>query len=585
MLEYLELENYRCFSEHHLALRPFTVLVGRNNAGKSTLVETLRLVSIVTSRYQYLNYGPAPKWSGYSSAIRGVFPSNRNLGIDFATVFHRYGEPPAAIRARFREGAMVEILVGPEGRLFAMIQGKDGRRLMSKSAAERVELPTVAILPQVTALQKVEQKLTPGYVESSMGSYLSSLHFRNQLGMFKQQLPLFRQLAEKTWPGLHILDLNGEKVLPGEGNLSLLVRDGDFVAEVGWMGHGLQMWLQMIWFLALNGDYDTLILGEPDVYLHADLQRRLVKLLRNYEAQVLIATHSLEIIAEVEPDEIIIVDRSQPESGFANSLPVVQDIVEHIGGVQNLQLTRLWSAQRCLLVEGKDLSILRRLYACLFPETDEPLAAMPHLSIGGWGGWPYAVGSKLLLKNAVGHEIRVYCLLDRDYHSEGEINARYDEALSRGIDLHIWRRKELENYLLVAQAIVRLIGAGQREQSPELDDVQSALWEITEKLRDETFDAVACHHLAVDRAGGLTKANRRARELMEEKWHTLELRLEIVSGKSVLSRLSDWSKRNYGVSFSAEAIARKLLPFEIAEEVQSVLAAIEAGEPISERSF
>jgi hypothetical protein len=35
------------------------------------------------------------------------------------------------------------------------------------------------------------------------------------------------------------------------------------------------MWLQTIWFLTRAKDHETVILDEPDVYMHADLQRRL----------------------------------------------------------------------------------------------------------------------------------------------------------------------------------------------------------------------------------------------------------------------------------------------------------------------
>jgi len=47
MLKELQLENFRCFDNHVIPLRPTTIVVGRNNAGKSTIVEALRLISIV----------------------------------------------------------------------------------------------------------------------------------------------------------------------------------------------------------------------------------------------------------------------------------------------------------------------------------------------------------------------------------------------------------------------------------------------------------------------------------------------------------------------------------------------------------
>ncbi|MEO1333139.1 MAG: AAA family ATPase [Myxococcota bacterium] len=48
MLTELHLRNYRCFREHKLSFKDLTIVVGGNNAGKSTVVEALRLVAMVT---------------------------------------------------------------------------------------------------------------------------------------------------------------------------------------------------------------------------------------------------------------------------------------------------------------------------------------------------------------------------------------------------------------------------------------------------------------------------------------------------------------------------------------------------------
>ena len=65
MLNVIELENYRCFENHKIDFRSTTIVVGQNNAGKSTIIEALRLVSIVSSRV--LNFISVPKWLDLSS--------------------------------------------------------------------------------------------------------------------------------------------------------------------------------------------------------------------------------------------------------------------------------------------------------------------------------------------------------------------------------------------------------------------------------------------------------------------------------------------------------------------------------------
>ena len=221
------------------------------------------------------------------------------------------------------------------------------------------------------------------------------------------------------------------------------------------MGHGLQIWLQAIWFLVRSDRLQTLILDEPDVYLHADLQRRLIKHLVSLDNQVILTSHSVEVLSEILLDQILIVDKTKRSSTFATSVPAVQSIVDHVGSVHNIQLARLWDARRFLLFEGKDLYLLKRLHNILFPFSKIALDAVPNMSIGGWGGWSYAVGSSMFLQNSVGQEVITYCVLDSDYHTEEEIRDRLEEASVKGVELHVWERKEIENYLFVPAAILR----------------------------------------------------------------------------------------------------------------------------------
>ena len=50
MLRTLRLQNYRCFRDHTVTFQASTVIVGKNNAGKSTIVEALHLVAAAVNR-------------------------------------------------------------------------------------------------------------------------------------------------------------------------------------------------------------------------------------------------------------------------------------------------------------------------------------------------------------------------------------------------------------------------------------------------------------------------------------------------------------------------------------------------------
>lgn len=552
-------------------------MVGRNNAGKSTVIEGFRFVGLITERYQHLNFHPVPSWLDIPRANRGIRPALEGFDISLENIFHRYGDPPAEILAKFETGELIRTFVGPEGDSHTVLYNRAGGIVSSKGEARELDLPRVSVLPQVAPLAKNEAVLVSDYVRRNLSSSLAPAHFRNQLNLlYHDYFADFKRLVEDSWAGVRVLSLDGRSHIPGE-ELSLMIQDVDFVAEAAWMGHGLQMWLQTMWFLTRSHGHQTIILDEPDVYMHPDLQRSLVRMLGGRFPQTIVATHSTEILSEVEPNDVLILERRDPASAFSTSLPAVQDVLTSIGSAQNLQLTRLWGARRLLLLEGKDMAILKRLYNTLFPGSGQPLEAVPNMPIGGWNGWPYAIGSSMLLKNSVGEEIKVYCVLDSDYHTPAEVDDRLRDAATKRVQLYIWRKKEIENYLLVPTAIQRLIAAHvpTRLPAPSVEEVRDAMYCIADDLRDVVLDAIANEHWLRNRAGGLTAANREARRLVNPLWPDPTARLGLVSGKDVLSALSEWSQTNFGVSFGAATIAQELQANEIEPEVVSVLTAVE----------
>lgn len=426
-----------------------------------------------------------------------------------------------------------------------------------------------------------ESILQPDYVRRCLDSNLASLHFRNQVNLlYDEAFESFKVLAEATWPSLQVTELEGQGLSPSAG-LQLMVRNHEFVGEVSLMGHGLQMWLQTMWFVARSINSETLILDEPDVYMHADLQRRLIRFLRNRHPQLIIATHSIEIMGEVEPENVLVVDRGRRRARFASDLYSLEDVVNDIGGIHNLQLARLWNAKRCLFVEGDDIGILKRLEDALFPDSAETIEVLPRISVGGWCGWQRVIGSSMLLEKNVGRDFIRYCIFDRDYHSPELVSQREEEALRHNVDLHVWQRKEIENYLLCPVAIAWIIeDRSKRGRIPSVDNVAREIARITGAMRESVFDSFSQEYLSSDRKAGAKGANEFARTRMQD-WESPETQIKLVSGKAVISKLSTWTQKNFGFSLSALTIAAAMSEDDVPEEARSVLTAIHDAEHFS----
>ena len=176
----------------------------------------------------------------------------------------------------------------------------------------------------------------------------------------------------------------------------------------------------------------------------------------------------------------------------------------------------------------------------------------------------------------------VYCILDSDYHTEEERNKRINDAEKVGVHLHIWNRKEIENYFLVPVVIQRTIQSriSRKKKCPSVDEIKEKLETIIEELKDSVFDALSTEFLARDRGLGAGGANKKVREQVDSAWKTFSNKMAIVSGKEIFSRLSKWSQDEFNVSLNALLVARTMKSHEIPAEFVLVVSAIEKGERI-----
>jgi hypothetical protein len=184
-----------------------------------------------------------------------------------------------------------------------------------------------------------------------------------------------------------------------------------------------------------------------------------------------------------------------------------------------------------------------------------------------------------------GNDLLAYCILDSDYHSDDEIDERHKEASDNGVHLHIWKNKEIENYLLVPEALSRLIvnKMPRRAAIPKADEIADKMKELADGFSQEVIEALADEYQRRNRSLGAAKVFRMAREHIAQTRSDHGSLIPIVSGKKLISMLSDWSKKEFGVSFSSLSIARELRKNEIPDEVCAVIQSMENDEPFQQR--
>jgi hypothetical protein len=210
---------------------------------------------------------------------------------------------------------------------------------------------------------------------------------------------------------------------------------------------------------------------------------------------------------------------------------------------------------------------------------------VPNAQLGGRGGWGAGVPQKLPTRNGEGEKIRAYAILDRDYFPDEEVDERLAEGRLWNVGLHVWSRKEIENYLLVPTAISRYITERTTHEAPGPDAaaVTAELDRLVAGMKDEIADAMAEVLYARNKKKGMTTANKAARSRLNQAWKTEADRWGSASGKRLVGSLSSWAKGEYGVEFNAEQLARAMKPDEIASEVVDVLNAIARTKPLKRK--
>lgn len=582
MLKFLHLEDYRCFKDTKLEFKDLTIAVGKNNAGKSTIIEALRIISYALSKPTFKNI-PESLVLDFPRKAKCIIVNGKMLKINTSTIPHNYDEDSKPkLTAGFDDGYKI-IVHFHDDLIFALIYDSNGKLITNKGTFNNSGFPKLNILPQIGPLKKIEKYLSKETVMKDKDTYLASLHFRNEIYLEmtndEKVFNEFSSLIKQTWKNLQInppkLEYSSDNTL-----VSLVVGENDFMTELGYVGNGLQMWLQMMWFVtkSKNQGITTVILDEPDIYMHPDLQRKLLKYVRRNFQQVIIATHSIEIISEVDSENILNVSNKKKELKYTLNLPKLQGVVDEIGSIQNMSLIRLFTYKKLLFLEGNDMSLLKKFYEKLYPDSDFSIDNIFYEKIGGFSNLEkYNKVAELFSK--IDSNLSVISVLDRDYYPESYLDSIRDKT-SDVIKLHIWTKKEFENYLLVPEVLFRISKSNDRK------NFYKKLEEICDSFREQTFDNFYDITVTLGKGDekeleskwGPTKDLSKCKELFYSSWNKgLENKISMINGKDLRKKFYEFIKDEYNQNCTDKIVFKEMNEDEIHEDVKNVISDLIEG--------
>jgi energy-coupling factor transporter ATP-binding protein EcfA2 len=447
----IEFTNFKALSKYSISLGEVNVLVGPNNSGKSTIIGALRTLD---SAIRFAR-GRAPTrvHFGEETAIGYRIP-NESVPISLENVHTDYNTAESRVTFHLANSNALALIFESDGGCVLLPTTSNG--MITSAAGFRREFAiNLVIVPVLGPVEHNEKRRERATVVAGLSTHRASRQFRSYWHYYPEGFDAFAELVERTWSDMRI---EAPEFDPATAELTMFCREGRMTREIYWVGFGFQIWCQLLTHISRATSDALIVVDEPEVYLHPDVQRQLLGILRDSGANVLMATHSSEIIAEADPSEIVMVDKRRRSGERLKNIAGVQRALESVGSAQNITLTALAKNRRVLFVEGlDDFRLLRRFARKLGLQELSSGTGITPLRSGGFGSWQEIAAFAARIGEALGAPLKIGAVYDRDYYCDEQIR---DVVTSLDANLSvsaILERKEIENYLLVPAALDRAI--------------------------------------------------------------------------------------------------------------------------------
>lgn len=500
MITKVELSNFKRFAQASITLKPAstTLLVGANNLGKSTLLHALALWQFAKTVMTF--------YKGERAIIQGVncdgygvsfeeftplnIPSFRHLWTNLKSI----GSYSLKIKVFWEDDHGTEkfLQIGFSLNL-ALLYIKS----LDSNLVEGDKTPNIAYLPTFAGISNKEQWYSKAQRDMMIGKGLAGSVLRNQImtlynenekirderrnargKLSKADLEyiiendpyeILNRVLQRTFKGvLYTKPFNPEfnttiqvnfKKGNYNGNRFDPLRDyeeRDIMVE----GSGFLQWLSVYTF-ALSKNIDVLLLDEPDAHLHASLQGTLIKELddisKKNNKQILLATHSPEVIKTFDYERIMYIDGTRIHYMSDNKSKV--KVLSGIGTEYFPLIEEITHKRRLLLVENNSDSTYLQKFC-------NKIGQWPANNIAVWpraDKYTERVHLYEYLRTQI-PDIKCISLNDKDLHAYKDITKKLHIKSSPDINngnsvflKRMWRRHEIESYLLCPPAIRRLI--------------------------------------------------------------------------------------------------------------------------------
>ena len=505
MIRKVTIRRFKRFEEHIFDLKPFNLLVGPNNHGKTTLLQALSAWQLAYSTWKSARRVSPGR---IAKKVRGVpipLPNFHCVPLtDFKHLWtgkrtqwfdhQRYDEyKKGSIDAsekksedkpkeKYQGTYDVEITVEWDApktddepsemnlHAFGMVlQYTNEQSIIVKPTPETQELPqsidsiVLTHIPPFSGLDPHEEYLADGAIRrriglSQPGSVVRNLLWRVYQGDENRWADLKRNV--RKYLNVKLIDPEFREDI--DPHITCLYEDlrGEMKEPFDLVNGGSGFHQLVTLFAILYWNRGThLLLDEPDAHLHAWAQAGILGFLkemtRKRETQVIIATHSIAMLDRCKPEDVY--SMMSPRASWLVQDKEKYSIRSGLDSVETSLLSYLERIPAILYVEGSsDIEILR-LIAASMGKDDSLFDRIPYHVLGGRD--PKSAREHYLGVRSFRDDCAGICLLDPDIDRPG-LQEAVRHHREEGLEFFIWQRRHLESYMLVPEAIARAANMG-----------------------------------------------------------------------------------------------------------------------------
>ena len=585
----LKIENFKKFGDLKVEFEQLDCLVGGNNSGKSTILQALALFDFCLHQCLSKTNGKPITLKNRSISEEDfvVLPVTRGTDLWHDRIWQAKNKHILiAIIVEFDNEKTVKTTLDFNFNRFSIATETEDK----EEWLTELQNFKISYLPVFSTFQTKEEKRTSLAIRNELSRGNVNTVIRNLLLSLKEKNEenTLVELLQRAFPAIKKIKIQFDEAAQQFIEVNYLEEGKKKEFDIFSAGSGFQQFIYLFGFILLEKP-NVILLDEPDVHLHGQLQKNLFyelhKLVEHENKQVIFATHSRDLITIVPPENIIRVSENQVQR--LNHEFEIFAILENLGSLENTQLITLQEFRRVLVVENtNDWETIQVFGRLIFGEALMQTLSKRLTVIYTYGN---PVKKELhTLRKQLQHsfadktkEVKMFVVADRDYFPYPEEliqdlqkkEENFNDSHTHHISWHIWERNEIENYWVEPSIFLRLV---KPKPSAQMSIEQQMLENKFKELIDNQKDTIEGYFLKgfeeyskhFGKKWESMTCLQKAKERLKTAWHTP---LHHIDAKLLRKNLMTWLQENKQEAFSDKKILQILQKEDLVKEIHDLL--------------